>query len=296
MSVHEEQAIRHMIRYSRIYQGHVRHRRFTPVNNAFRYGMFMWYIDLDELDALVSKFWFLRKNKRGVVSFMREDYFGDAQKDLKSEVRNEITQFFVESGRAAPQIESVRMLSHLRYFNMIFNPVTFYYCFNAEEELVAVLAEITNTPWGERHAYVLPSVREDTRQHFVHPGSGHVIAVDRKAADVMGYEFEKAFHVSPFNPMNMTYHWVFKKPGEGLSVHMDNTMADSKHDEIKHFDATLGLKSRPVSQAPRILLKQPVMTLKVVAGIYWQALKLWIKRSPFYDHPKLSEAQASEQA
>jgi DUF1365 family protein len=297
--------------YSKVYEGNVRHRRFTPVTNAFRYNMFMWYIDLDEVDALVSRFWFLRKNKRGLVSFFREDFFGDRNKDLKSEVIAEVSTFFENSGRKAPDIRSVRMLSHLRYFNIIFNPVTFYYCFDASEELVAILAEITNTPWGERHAYVLPFVSEAKQQHYCDSGSGYEVSAHRKQKnmaqgkdrtrdmrsehDVAVFDFDKAFHVSPFNPMNMRYHWVFKAPGERLSVHMDNTVQDHEQTPIKHFDATLGMKSRPLSAVPRILVKQPVMTLKVVAGIYWQALRLWLKRSPFYDHPKLSEAPASKQ-
>ncbi len=294
------------VEHSCLYRGSIRHRRFTPVSNNFRYGMFMWYIDLDEVAALARQSRFFSLRRFAPFRFAREDYFGDKDQDLKRAVIDKVEKFFVRNKTRHAQIHSVRVLTHIRYFGLIFNPVSFYYCFDADENLVAILAEITNTPWGERHAYVLPFVSDASAndgdcQKIFQSLDEAPIKVTQERSDSRRFAFEKQFHVSPFNPMNMDYNWVFKAPGSKLAVHMENTMfkqaagaksADNSSVE-KHFDATLGMERVPVKRAASVILKQPIMTLKVVYGIYWQALKLWIKRSPFYDHPSLSEFESN---
>ena len=158
----------------------------------------------------------------------------------------------------------VRLLTHPRHFGYGFNPVSFYYCFDrAGSTVEAIVAEITNTPWGERHCYVLPVESSRSAEH-------------------LHFRFGKDFHVSPFLPMNHDYDWRFSIPDERLAVHMQNLSAG----EVV-FDATLALQRMPIDGAvlARALAGFPLMTAKVTAGIYWQALRLWLKRAPVFTHP-----------
>lgn len=261
--------------HSGLYVGKVRHRRFLPINHEFNYSLFMMSLDLDELTTLFKRKWYCSVNGLNLVSFMRKDFFGDHASDLKSSVIERIADYSKEMNLNLPSIERVTLVTQVRYFNIIFNPVSFYYCYDGAGQLQAILSEITNTPWGERHHYVLPIPQE----------KGEADSVKTKHI----FEFDKQFHVSPFNPMAMQYRWVFSDLNERLLVHMDNTMANEQQIE-KHFDATLDLKfSNFDENIGKLLIQFPFMTVKVVLGIYWQALKLWIKRAPFYDHPTTTE-------
>lgn len=264
---------------SAIYRGWIRHRRFEPKSHAFRYPLFMLYLDLDELPELFSSKWFCSLERFNVVSFRRDDFFKPEQTDLKQAVIDHVSGELANQGLTCPEIQSVRMLGHLRYFGYIFNPVTFYYCFDEADTLIAIMAEIHNTPWGERHAYVLPIGL-----------SGRYGEYRLKGKNRHCFDFEKVFHVSPFNPMNMDYHWVFSEVEQDLKIHMDTLLknADQGQDEPdKHFDATLLMSRASIEEKfASTLIRFPFMTVKVVTGIYWQAMKLWFKGLPFYDHPE----------
>ncbi|HET6448996.1 MAG TPA: DUF1365 domain-containing protein, partial [Conexibacter sp.] len=175
-------------RESAIYEGVVAHRRRTPVVHAFQMRLFLMYLDLAELpDALHGL-------PRALVRFRRADYLGDPAQPLDEAVRD-----LVEQRLGFRPAGPVRMLAHLRYLGHCFNPVVFYFCFGPDGEHVeAVVAEVTSTPWGERHAYAAA-------------GEGN-------AEHVLESRHAKAMHVSPFMPMQMTYRWRIATPGERLTV------------------------------------------------------------------------------
>jgi len=249
-----------------LYVGTLRHRRHAPRPHAFRYDLFMAWLDLAELDEVFRGRWLWSTRRPALAWFRRADYLGDASRPLDDEVRERVWR---ETGRRARG--PIRLLTHLRMFGHCFNPVSFYYCYDAHGERVeTIVAEITNTPWKERHAYVLPAA-----------GS-----VD---SDKLRFRFDKRFHVSPFLPMALGYDWRFNTPGARLAVHMEDLQGGEKV-----FDATLALERREITGASLAgaLARHPAMSAKVVAAIHWQALRLWLKGAPFHTHPaKLAPAE-----
>lgn len=246
---------------SALYTGHIRHRRFGPRRNEFRYKIFLTYLDLAELDSVFEGRWFWSVRRPALARFRRADFLGDANIPLDQAVRDRIE---TETGRRPRG--PIRLLTHIRQFGYNFNPVSFYYVFDETgERLETLVAEITNTPWDERHAYVLP-----------------VAEAERVGAQVLRWQFDKRFHVSPFLPMDMRYDWRFTEPGDTLSVHMENWK-----DGQAQFDATLTLHREPITAGSlaRVLAMFPLITFKVSALIYWQALLLLVKRTPFFTHP-----------
>lgn len=253
-----------------IYSGHITHRRFRPRANAFRYRIYLSFIDLAELPALFDGRWFWSARRPALAWFRRADYHGDAGVPLDVAVRDT-----VERHTGQRPAGPIRLLTHLRYFGWRANPVSFYYVYDAADSRVeTIVAEITNTPWDERHAYVLP-----------------VADADKAGAQVWRWQFAKAFHVSPFLPMDMRYDWRFSMPTETLGVHMEN-WRDGQAD----FDATLTLHRKPATglNLALALAALPLVTVKVSAMIYWQALKLLIKRTPFYTHPAKIAARTGD--
>jgi len=244
-----------------LYEGWVRHRRYGPRPHAFRYRLFMLWIDLDELDTVFAGRWLWSVNRPNLAAFFRCDHLGDPKRALAEAVRDEVQ---AKTGRRPTG--PIRLLSHPRYFGYGFNPVSFYYCYAADgATLEALVAEVGNTPWNERHVYVLPMTE------------------NRGSADKPAFRTAKEFHVSPFVPMQLEYRWRFNRPGHTLSAHLED-----RDGEALVLDATLGLRRRALTGAnlARGLIRFPFMTGQVVFGIYWQALRLWLKGTPVHDHPE----------
>ena len=249
---------------SRIYTGHVGHQRLSPVGNAFRYSLFFLYLDLEELDSVFADRWFWSVERSNWASFRRADHFRPGSLPLDHAVRNEVER---QLGRR-PQ-GPIRLLTHLRYLGYCFNPISIYYCFAEDgRTMEAFLIEIHNTPWGEEY------LRAFDAREKQYDGKWH------------RYRLDKEFHVSPFMPMDISYDWRFTEPGEQLAVRMSNNWQGA---EV--FNASLSLRQQPLTgrNLARALLHWPLMTAKVIAAIYWQALRLKWKGVPFCPHPEQLE-------
>jgi hypothetical protein len=247
--------------YSALYRGRLEHRRHRPVRHAFGYDVCYAWLDLAELDRVFAGRWFWSTRRPALARWRRADYLGDPATPLDEAVRARVA---AETGRRP--VGPIRLLTLLRTFGHSFNPVSFYYCYDADDTRIdAVVAEITNTPWGERHAYVLPAAaatRDDVGLRF---------------------RFGKRFHVSPFMPMEQQYDWTLGEPGSALRIRMVNRALSGE----RVFDASLALERRDITGAnlARALARHPVASLDALRQIYWQALRLWLKRVPFHDHP-----------
>ena len=226
-----------------IYAGRVEHTRTRPADHRFGYDLFMMYLDLDELPSLFSKRWLWSNRRPALARFRREDHIGPAEQPLGDSVRDLVE---AETGRrpAGP----IRLLTNLSYFGYCFNPVSFYYCFDpAGESLETIVAEVNNTPWGERDTYVLSCAAGQRTWRFAP---------------------RKKMHVSPFMPMDVTYDWRLSQPADRLTVQMANSS-----DGVRIFQAGLQLAKKPLNgwNLAGVLLRFPFMTAKIIGAIYWQA-------------------------
>jgi DUF1365 family protein len=238
-----------------LYTGSVRHRRVEPARE-FHHRLTLAYVDLDELPRLLGGQ--LVRPRFGALRFRRRDYLGDPAVALRDAVRAVVA---ARLGRAPGG--PVRLLTQLRSFGVCFNPVSFYYCFDASgERLEALVAEVTNTPWGERHAYVVAPAASGSR--------------------ILAGHFAKALHVSPFMGMDHGYTCRASTPGETLSVHID-----SAHRGARAFDATLKLRRRPLTRttAARLSVRDPAASARVLALIYLDALRLRLAGARVFPHP-----------
>ena len=251
---------------SALYEGTNRHRRLrgTP-RDEFRHGLFMAYLDLDELPGLLARSPLFSSSRPAPVRFRRADHLGDRAVPLADSVRALVH----ERAGLRPQ-GPIRLLTTLRCLGVCFNPVSFYYCFDsAGETVAAVLAHVTNTPWGETHTYVLPATQRS--QH----GS----------AAVLRGEVEKLLHVSPLMGMDHRYELRLTEPGERLSVHIASA-PDAGGAPV--FDATLALERRPMSSAEllRMVARHPLQGASTLARIYGHAARLRLRGARYHPHPQ----------
>jgi len=247
--------------HSCIYEGTVTHRRREPVTHAFQYRLFMVWLDLDELPSLVGPGRMIAASRHATRAFLRGDHLFDRAAPLDREVRGVIRD---QTGRSPDG--PIRLLTQLRYFGFYLSPLNLFFVYDRQGARVEyVVAEVNNTPWNERHCYVL--------------WDGNRVG----DADEMQFSHAKDFHVSPFMGMDMEYQWRISEPGERLTVQLAN-----RRDSRELFDAGLALRRLDLNprQLRRMTLRYPLMTARISSAIYYQALKLWWKKCPFYTHPK----------
>jgi DUF1365 family protein len=243
-----------------LYEGSVRHRRYGDVPHELRSQLFMVYLDLDELPEALDCSRLCSARGPAIAWFRRSDHLGDPARPLAQEIRELVARRL----DATEPIGPVRLLTNLRYVGHCFNPVSFYYCFDAAgERIKSIVAEVSNTPWGERHAYVLEPETP-------------------RAGGVLRGQFRKQFHVSPFMAMDHSYAWRMTEPKERLIVHIDAVRLESLA-----FDATLTLRRRELSAAGlrAMLRRHPALTLRIVSSIYAHGVRLRLRGARPFPHP-----------
>jgi DUF1365 family protein len=235
---------------SGLFVGTLRHRRFTPVAHAFTYPLFMVLLDIDRVPELMNRSRLTSHNRWNWASFDDRDHFGDPSRPLRE-------RLVIDAARHGLEVPAgpIFLLTHLRYLGYCFNPVSFFYCCDRDGQLRVVLAEVNNT-FGGSHNYWL---RPDPASRTFRAAAG------------------KALYVSPFMPVDLEYAFDFTPPTDRLVAHMETSHAGSVG-----FDATLSLERRPwtAGEIRRVLARYPAMTARVMAGIHWEALKLWWKGVP----------------
>lgn len=248
--------------HSCIYRGEVSHQRFTPRKHRFSYRIFFLAIDLDELPLLNKQSRSFKTDRFAPLRFFAQDYLEKKNTVTKNDVWNKVTELGGENREGR-----VLFVGQVRCFGLYFSPINCYYCYDQQEELTYLLAEVSNTPWNERHYYL--------------------IGLD---SDL---QCDKTFHVSPFMDMQMKYHWRIKNPGKHLSLSIENRAQDCTQSKL--FRASIAMTKQPFSNKNLVknLLAIPMMSVKTILGIYWQALKLYLKGVPFIGYSKEEKRDAS---
>lgn len=243
--------------HSCLYQGLVRHTRYRPRRHTFRYSLFQFFLDLDEIEEVLDALPLCSARRPAIVRFRRDEHLGDAGVPLKQAVRDKVKEL------GGPDIDGrIALLTNLRYFGFGFNPVSFYFCYDSADALQAIVAEVNNTPWGEQHCYLVPV---NGKRRFIQ------------------HRQDKEFHVSPFMDLDMQYLWTVSHPQQRLIVHIENRQQGERL-----FDAALAMQRQPLTgrNLAKMLTLFPFMTLKVIGAIYFEALRLWLKKIPYHPHTR----------
>ena len=244
-----------------LYDAVVIHQRTRPVAHRLRYRIATLLLDLDELPSLSRRLRLFAHNRAGLISFHERDHGDGARTGLRAWVEQQLQAAGIETDGGA-----IRLLAMPRVLGHVFNPLSVFFCHHRDGALAAVLYEVNNT-FGQRHSYLFP-VQDGVRPL-------------RQSCD-------KAFYVSPFLPMGMTYAFRVAPPDAGMAISIVGRDAAGVL-----IAATMHGKRRPLTDAALlgVVLRMQLLALKVVAGIHWEAAKLWRKglrlqhRPPPPTHP-----------
>ena len=257
-----------------IYECNVMHHRLEPKEHQFSYRIFMFALDLDEVEVLSKRLPFFSLNRWNLYTFRDRDHLTLPGSEMKS-VKENIVAYLGGNGIHFPADGRIKLVTLPRVLGYIFNPVSFYYCFDRQHVLRTVLAEVNNTFGGSHNYWLAP---EDATRVLDGPLSA--------APQLFTSSATKSLYVSPFMEGTLDYEFAFTSPLGQLAAHMTVRQPGAVRTT---FTATLSLERRPWTAAAvrHVLLRYPLMTAKVTAGIHWEALKLWRKGVPVVprEHP-----------
>jgi DUF1365 family protein len=241
---------------STVYQGTVRHRRFTIKPHEFSYSLFMFCFNTADFDTEFKKIPQVSIEKFNWFSYRRKNYLQNSM------TLDQAARALINEKQGVYPTGKIYLLTHLSCFGYCFNPISLYFVFKPDsDELDFIIVEVTNTPWGEKHAYVVGN-----------PAKIH--------SDIYKFTFTKKLYVSPFLEMDYEYHFKVKINQDSIIVHIENYQ-----EKELHFDATLSLSPAPLPPI-KTFLRFPLITYKISAAIYLQAIKLWLKGIPIHSHPR----------